>query len=144
VLHFLAKQEDVKNSLTEKCENCMMRESSMLTRTSNVEHADSTASTGSSSRQSSRYFGIGPALKSNARNSASSSTRSGGETTETHWRSRCADSQSAALISLSVRSYVPYSVLGNTSSACRIRSGGQLLRYSSWQYTHLNLPQKRA
>src|SRR6266851_3584516 len=103
---FSAKRVDVKNSFTEKCENCIIWESSTLTRESNVEHVDSTASTGSSRRQSSRNFGICPALKSNARNSANSSTLSGRETTETHWRSLWANSQFVSLISRKVRSYV--------------------------------------
>src|SRR5579863_6874636 len=96
VSFFSAKREDVKNSFTEKCENCTTTELSTLTRASNVEHVDSTASTGSSSRQSSRYFGIGPASKSNATKSASSSTSSGRETTATHRRSRWANSQFVA------------------------------------------------
>src|SRR6266853_2214696 len=106
VLCFLANRVDVKNSFTEKCENCITWEFSTLTRESNVEHVDSTASTGSSRRQSSRYLGICPSSKSNARNSASSSTRSGRETTATHRRSRRANSQFVLLISRSVRSYV--------------------------------------
>ena len=136
---FSAKWEDVKNSFTEKCENCMTGELSTWTRESNVEHVDSTASRGSSRRQSSRNFGICPALKSNARSSASSSTRRGRQTTATHKNSLRANSQFVSLISHNVRSYVPSNVAGNSSRACRIRPGRQLLRYSSWQYTHRNL-----
>ena len=49
---FSAKRADIKYSLTEKWENCITEEPSMLTRASNVEQVDSTASTGSSRRQS--------------------------------------------------------------------------------------------
>ena len=44
------KRAEVKNSLTEKCENCITWDFSVLARESNVEHVDSTASTGSSRR----------------------------------------------------------------------------------------------
>src|SRR6266851_3132757 len=125
VSHFSAKREDVKNSFTEKCENCIAEELSTLTTASKVEHVDSTASRGSSKRQSSRNSGIGPALKSNARNSASSSTRNGRGATETHKRSRRANSQFVSLISRNERSYVPSSDPGNSSRACWIHPGRQ-------------------
>jgi hypothetical protein len=140
VSHFSAKREDVKNSFTEKCENWITLEFPTETTESNVEHVDSTASSGSSRRQSSRKFGISPALKSNARNSATSSTVSGRGTTATHRSSRRANSRFALLISRNVRSYVASSVSGNSSSACRIHPGRHLLRYSSWQCAHRNLP----
>ena len=60
----------------------------LLTKASSVEHADRTAFRGFSRRQSSRNFGIGPALKSNASNSANSSTRSGREAAATHRNNR--------------------------------------------------------
>src|SRR6266853_4063281 len=140
--YFLAKQEDIKNSFTEKCENCTTGESPTLTRESNVEHVDSTASRGSSRRQSLRNFGIGPTLKSNARNSASSSTRSGRETVATHSKSRRANSQFASLISRNVHPYISSSVSGNSFRAYWTHPGRHLLRKSSWQYTHLNLSKR--
>ena len=138
-MSFSAKREEVKNSLTEKCENWIIWECRVLTRESNVEHVDSTASIGSSRRQSLRYVGICPTLKSKARNSANSSTRSGRKTTATQCRSRRANSRFVPSISSNVRSYVASRVDGNSSSACRIRPGRHLARYSSWQCTHLNL-----
>ena len=81
-----ARRVDVKNSLTEKCENYMTfpKRCPPSTMESKVVHADSTASAGSSRRQSSSNFGIDPALKSNANNSPSSLTRSGREATATN------------------------------------------------------------
>src|SRR6267142_6252860 len=104
-----ARRVDVKNSLTEKCENSMTGESSTLTMESRLEHVDSTAYTGSSRRNFSSNFGIDPAWKSNARISASSFTRSGRKATATHWNRRWAYSQ-FDLISRNVRSYVSFSV----------------------------------
>jgi hypothetical protein len=60
---FSANREDVKNSLTKKRENGMTAGSSTLTRESNVEQVDSTDSSRSSRRQSSRNFGISPRLE---------------------------------------------------------------------------------
>src|SRR6266850_4846715 len=88
VLQFSAKRVDVKNSWTERCEKCTNGESfesSALTSEINVEQVDSTAWSGSSRPQSSRNFGMGPSLKSNARNPASSLARRGREATATHW-----------------------------------------------------------
>jgi len=142
MLYFLAKQEDIKNFFTEKCKNCMTGESPMLTRESNVEHVDSMASRGSSRRQSSRSFGIGPTLKSNVRNSASSLTHSGWETVAMHSKSHQANSQFASLISCNVCPYISLSVLGNLFRAYWTHPGRHLLRKSSWQYTHLNLSKR--
>ena len=139
VSHFSSKRGDVKNSLTKKCKNCITGEPSTLTRASNVKHVDSTACSGFSRRCSLRNLGIGPALKSNARNSASSLAQSGRAATATHWNSHHANSRSVALISSNVRSYVPSSVPGNSSRACGMRPGMQSPRYSSWQFTHRNL-----
>ena len=75
-------------------------------------------SIGSSRRQSSRDFGIlGPALKSNARNSASSSTLCGREAITAQRNSRRSNSQFVLLISRNMRSYVPSGVSGNSSRA---------------------------
>jgi hypothetical protein len=76
---------DVKYSLTEKCANWITGEPDCgLTTTSKVEQMDNTSFSGSSERQSARNLGVDPALKSNARNSASSSARSGREAAATH------------------------------------------------------------
>ena len=79
-----ASREDVKNSLTEKCENCITWESSTSTMESKLGVVDSTVSTGSPRHQPSWNFGIGPVLKSNESISASSVTRSGRKATATH------------------------------------------------------------
>ena len=103
---------------------------------------DNRASSGSTGRQPGRNVGITPALKSNARNSASSSTRRGRDATATHWKIRCANSQFASLISCNVRSYVPSKLSGNSSKACRIRDDRERRRNSNWQYTQRNLYQR--
>src|SRR5260221_9391031 len=72
-----ARRSDVKYSLTEKCANWITEDPSTSTMASRLEHVERTARAGSSSRQSSRSVGVESVLKSNARNSASSSTRSG-------------------------------------------------------------------
>src|SRR5487761_1370245 len=88
-----ASRFDVKYSFTEKCENWITLESSTSTIASRLEHVNSTARAGSSSRQSSRSLGVDSASKSKARNSASSPTRSGREAAATHWNNLCAYSQ---------------------------------------------------
>ena len=58
------RRVDVKNSLTEKCENCTTGEPPVaLITASRVEHVDSTASAGSSRHQTSWYSGIDLALE---------------------------------------------------------------------------------
>ena len=115
----------IKYSFTEKCVNWITEELYMSTMASRLEHVDSTVCAGSSERQSSRNVGVDPVLKSNARNSASSSTRSGRDAAVTHWKSRCAYSQFWSPISCNTRSYVSSSVSGKSSRARRIRPGRQ-------------------
>src|SRR6201990_643863 len=86
----LGSRADVKYSLTEKCANWITGESSTLITTSKLGHVDITVFSGSSGRQSARNVGVDPVSKSNARNSASSLTRSGRDAAATHWNSRCA------------------------------------------------------
>src|SRR5260221_6243626 len=93
VAHLSQRGIEEKNFLPEKCKNWITWKGPMSTRKSNVEHVESTVSTGSSRRKSSKNVGICPASKSNARNSANSSTLSGRETTATHLISRCANSK---------------------------------------------------
>jgi hypothetical protein len=129
----------VRNSFTEKCENCTTALLLTLTTAIKLEHVDRTASSGSSGRQSASNLGFSPSSKSNARNSASSSTRRGRGATVMHWKSRCAYTQFSSSISSNVRSYVPSKVPGNSSSARRMRPGRQRRSLSSWQNTHRNL-----
>ena len=82
----LARRADVKNFFTDEKGDCITGEPSTSTTASKLEHADNTTPIGSSGHQSSWNFGIGPALKSNASNSASFSTRSGREATATELR----------------------------------------------------------
>jgi hypothetical protein len=127
-----ARRFDVKYSFTEKCENWITSEPyTSSTMASRLEHVDRTACLGSSSRQSSRNVGVDAVSKSNARNSASSSTRSGREAAATHWNSLCAYFQLRLPISSNVRSYVSSSVSGNSSRARRMRCRRQCRRYSS-------------
>ena len=82
-------------------------------------------------------FGNCPALKSNARNVAGSSTRSGQEVTATHTRGRRASSQFGSWISRNQRPYTLSNVSGNSSKACTIRPGRHLTRRAG---NHFNLP----
>src|SRR5579863_7236261 len=134
-----ARRVEVRNSFTEKWENCIVSEPQVLTTASKLEQVDSTAPNGSSGRQSARYVGVGPASKSNARISASSLTRSGRDATATHWKIRCANFQFALSMSCNVRSYVPSRFTGNSSKACLIRAGRQPRRNSNWQKIQRNL-----
>src|SRR5258708_5051899 len=102
----LASRADVRYSLTEKCANWITGESSTLTTVSKLEQVDITAFSGSSGRQSTRNVGVDLVSKSNARNSASSLTRSGRDAAATHWNSRCAYSQFWSPISSKMRAYV--------------------------------------
>jgi len=124
-----ARRFDVKYSFTEKWANCITEDPPTSTMASRLEHVDRTACAGSSSRQSSRSVGAESVSKSNARNSASSATRSGREAAATHWKSRCAYSQFCLPISSNVQSYVSSSVSGNSSRARRMRCRRQFLRY---------------
>ena len=87
-----ARRDDVRNSFTEKCENCTTRESSRGMMVIKLEQVESTASSSSSRRQSSFNVGIPleDSVKSNASSSASSSTRSGRTATVRHCNRRCA------------------------------------------------------
>ena len=87
-----ARRDDVRNSFTEKCENCTTRESSRGMMVIKLEQVESMASSSSSHRQSSFSVGIPPedSVKSNASSSASSSTRSGRTATVRHCNRRCA------------------------------------------------------
>src|SRR5579863_10386736 len=134
-----ARRVDIRNSFTEKCENCTTWEPSTSTTASKLEQVDNRASSGSTGRQQGRIVGISLALKSNARNSASSLTRRGWDATATHWKIRCANSLFASLISCNVRSYVPSKLSGNPSKACRIHEGRERRRKSNWQNTQRNL-----
>ena len=129
---------DVKYSLTEKCENWITCESSTFTTVTKLEHVDSTVSLAFSGRQfpSNMRF---PASDLNARNSASSSTRSGRRATTIHWKRRCAYAQFSSSMSSKVCSYVSSNVSGNSSSARRIRGARHRRNLSNWQDTHRNL-----
>src|SRR6267154_5458685 len=118
-----ASRADVKYSLTEKCENWITGEPSTSTTASKLEHVDITVYSGSSGRQSARNVGVElvSKSKSNARNSASSLTRSGRDAAATHWNRWRAHSQFWSPISSKARAYVSSSVTGNSSRACRIR-----------------------
>ena len=129
----------VKNSLTEKCENCTIRESPSSIIITRLEHADITASSLSSQRHPRFNFGIPSALKSKARISASSLTRSGRTAATRHCSNRCACPWLGFLISLSMRSYVSSKLSGNSSRICRTLDGKQCRRTSSWQNAHRNL-----
>ena len=109
---------------------------------SRLEQVDNRASSGSTGRQPGRNVGIVSVLKSNARNSASSSTRRGRDATAIHWNIRWANSRFASLMSCNVRSYVPSKLSGNSSKACRMRWGRVRRRNSSWQNTQRNLYQR--
>src|SRR5712691_10305217 len=126
-----ASRLDVKYSLTEKCANWITEDPSTLTTASKLEHVDNTACTGSSGRHSARNVGVDPSSKSNARNSASSLTRSGRDATATHWNRRCANSQFWPPISSSVRAYVSARVSDKSSRAHRIHPRRQWRRWAS-------------
>src|SRR6266702_5815896 len=130
---------DVRNSFTEKCENCTIGLSPTLTTAIKLEHVDRIASSGSSGRQPPSNLGLSSSSRSNARNSASSSTRRGREATVMHWKRRCAYVQFSSSISSNVRSYIASRVPGNSSRARRMRPGRQRRKLSSWQNTHRNL-----
>src|SRR6266702_1043335 len=106
-----------------------------------LEHADGTASSWSSQRQSVFNFGTSPspALNSNASTSASSSTRSGRAATARHCNSRYAYCRLALVIPFRMRSYVSSRDLGNSSMIRRTLVGKQCRRTSNWQKTHRNL-----
>src|SRR6266403_6026951 len=101
---------DVKYSLTEKCENCITGEPFTFTTVIKLEQVDSTISLGFSGLQFSSNVRLPPSSDLNARNSASSSTRSGRQATTIHWNSRCAYSQFSLSMSRNVRSYVSSNV----------------------------------
>ena len=129
----------VKNSLTEKCENWTICESPSLTIITRLEHADITASSLSSQRQPKFNFGIPSALKSTARISASSLTRSGRAAATRHCNNRCACPWLGFLISRSMRSYVSSKLSGSSSKMCWTLDGKQCRSTSNWQNAHRNL-----
>ena len=143
----------MRNSLTEKCENCttLVSESeeskdvsssswSTLTIAIKLEHDDRSACSSSSQRQVVFNFGIPSATsKSTARTSASSFTRSGRVATTRHCNRCRAWSRFGRLISRSTRSYVSSKDSGNSPSVRRKLDGRQCRRTSNWQNTHLNL-----
>lgn len=80
---------DIRNPFTEKQEKRENRttcEPSTVTTATKLEHVESTASPAFSGRQDKTNVGVSPASKSNARNSASSLTRSGLEAATMHWK----------------------------------------------------------
>ena len=104
-----------------------------------LEQADITASSWFSHRQPGLSFGIPSELKSKARTSASSSTRSGRAAATRHCNNRCACPWLGFLISRSIRSYVSSKLSGNSSRISRTLDGKQCRRTSNWQNTHRNL-----
>jgi len=134
-----ASQFDVKHSLADECENRTTRESPSLTMITKLEHADITASSGSCQRQSKFIFGMSSVLKSNVRNSASSSTRSGRTAAARQCSNRRACRWLGFLISLSIRSYVSSRLSGNSSRIRRMLGGKQYRRTSNWQNAQRNL-----
>ena len=136
-----ARQEDVRNSFTEKWENCTTWESSQGMIVIKLEQVDSMACSWSSHRQSSFNVGRPPedAVKSNTSSSASSSTRSDRTATVRHCNRRCALSFWAWFIPFNIRSYVSSSVSGNSFRYWRRFGGKQCCSTSNWQNTHRNL-----
>src|SRR5258708_38001609 len=103
-----------------------------------VEHAESTASSGFSGRQSStRCVALEP--NSIANISASSSARSGRIAATRPWKSRWACCHFCLGMLCRIRSYVSSRVVGNSFRAFRILGGMHRRRLSSWQYAHRNL-----
>ena len=142
---------DIKNSLTEKCENRTVLfplQGWSLTMVTRVEHVDMIASSWSSRLcllQSGFILGTPPpastASKSNARTSASSSTRSGLKAATRNCNNRCACLWLGPLIPLRMRSYVSSRLSGSSSRIPRTLDGRQYHRTSNWQNAHLNLCQ---
>ena len=130
---------DVKNRLTEECENRTIRESPSLTMITKLEHTDITASSRSSRRHSGFSFGIPSVLKSIARTSAISSTRSGRTAAARQCSNRRACPWLCFPISLSIRSYVLSRRSGNSSRTRRMLDGRACCRTSNWQDTQLSL-----
>ena len=85
-----AMRDEVKYSLTEKCENCTTLPSRTLTIETNVEQAESINDSGSSGRQPILNPGVNSSLGRIAKTSASSSTRSGRTDITRHWNNRLA------------------------------------------------------
>ena len=130
---------DVKNRLTEECENRTIRESPSSTMIIKLEHADITASSGCSQRQPRFSFGIPSVLKPIARTSAISSTRSGRIATARLCSNRRACTWLCFPISLSIRSYVLSRLSGNSSMTRWMLDGRACCRTSNWQITQWNL-----
>ncbi len=132
-------RSEVRNFLTEKCENCTIFEpfSSMVIEI-RFEQAESTAS-GFAGRQSCRTSSAASQPDSIVTISASSSTRSGRIAATMHWKSRCAFRHSLSGMSCKIRSYVSSRLAGNSFRASRILEDMHRRRLSSWKYTHLNL-----
>jgi hypothetical protein len=135
----VARRVDVRNSLTEICENRTTRDSPDSTMAINLEHDAKSACSSSSHRQFGFNFGIPSALsKSTARTSASSSTQSGRMATR-YCNRRRAWSRFGLLISFKIRSYVSSKGSTNWSRVRRTLDGRQSRSTSSGQNTHLNL-----
>ena len=137
----MARRSDVRNSLTEKCENCTTRALPSPTTVIKLEQVDNTARSWSSRRQSAFNEGIPPGAssKSNASTSASSSRRRGRTATVRHCKRRCAYARVAWLMFFKMQSYVSSSDSGSSRRIRRRLGGKQCRRVSSWQKTHRNL-----
>jgi hypothetical protein len=140
-----ASRFDVKNSLTEKCENWTIRRPRLsLTMMTRFEHADMIASSASFKLKLQSGFSSGipspsTASKSNARTSASSCNLSGRTAATRHCNNRCACLWFGFFISLRMRSYVSSRPSGNSSRVRRTLDEKQCRRTSNWQTAHLNL-----
>ena len=136
----VASRSDVRNSLTEKCESCTIRDPSDSTIAIKLKHEVRSACSSSSQRQFGFSFGIpSSSRKLTARTSASSSTRSGQIATTRHCNTRRAWSRFGFLISLSTRSYVSSKDSGNSSRVHRTLDGRHCRSTSNWQNIHRNL-----
>ena len=135
----MASRFEVKNSFTEKCENCTTGEPSTSTTAMRLEQAESTASSVYSGRQPFIRSGVVSDSNRIARTSASSSIRRGRKETTSHRNRRCACFHFSSGISNNVRSYVSSSVVGSSFRICRMLEGKHRRSVSNWQNTHLNL-----
>ena len=135
----IASRSEVKNSLTEKCENCTIWWPALSTTAMRLEHADITASSVFSGRQSGLNIGVAVAPNRTAKISASSSTRRGRMETVRHRRSRWVYSRFSLSTPNSVCSYVSSKLSGRSSSTLRMLAGKVRHSLSIWQTTHRNL-----
>ena len=105
----------------------------------NVEHVESTASSGCSGRQPTTRLSVSFAPNSIANISASSSTRSGRRAATMHWKSRLACWNFSLGTACNIRSYVSSRVVGSSFKTFRILDGMHRRSVSNWQNTHRNL-----